>query len=249
MWLLKRGWFGCADLRSQSLGIAGLYMIFAGVGIIYGFVMISAPQKIHSHAADEIIEEKIENNIEDEAELKQIAAEIANGTVSPKEMHHYKDGLFRTQKAGMKSLLVCLTSMIVSILLYIGAKHSRSLYFVPWLTEQVIAICTGVMYSVIMAIGGFLNNIGAWHFIIWAIIFAINVTFVHSVISHFILLRKMKRHSKEIIQSVMNGNGYQTTNYDRMTEDIGREMTTVPPIRERDNQNTNRDDVLYFSID
>ena len=102
-------------------------------------------------------------------------------------------------------LLVCLTSMIVSILLYIGAKHSRSLYFVPWLTEQVIAICTGVMYSVIMAIGGFLNNIGAWHFIIWAIIFAINVTFVHSVISHFILLRKMKRHSKEIIQSVMNG--------------------------------------------
>ena len=65
--------------------------------------MISAPQKIHSHAADEIIEEKIENNIEDEAELKQIAAEIANGTVSPKEMHHYKDGLFRTQKAGMKS--------------------------------------------------------------------------------------------------------------------------------------------------
>ena len=26
MWL-KRGWFGCADLRSQSLGIAGLYMV------------------------------------------------------------------------------------------------------------------------------------------------------------------------------------------------------------------------------
>ena len=65
--------------------------------------MISAPQKIHSHAAEEIIEEKIENNIEDEAELKQISAEIANGTISPKEMDHYKEGLFRTQKAGMKS--------------------------------------------------------------------------------------------------------------------------------------------------
>ena len=110
-------------------------------------------------------------------------------------------------------LLVCLTSMIVSILLYIGAKHSRSMYFIPWLTEQVIAICTGVMYSVIMAIGGFLNNIGTWHFIIWAIIFAVNVMFVHSVISHFILLRKMKRHSKEIIQSVMNGEYKNMTYY------------------------------------
>ena len=65
--------------------------------------MIGFPEKIHSHAADEIIEEKIENNIEDEAELKQISAEIANGTISPKEMDHYKDGLFRTQKGGMKS--------------------------------------------------------------------------------------------------------------------------------------------------
>ena len=51
------------------------------------------------------------------------------------------------------------------------------------------------------------------------------------------------------LEGIFSGNGYQTTNYDRMTEDIGREMTTVPPIRERDNQNTNRDDVLYFSID
>ena len=49
----------------------------------------------------------------------------------------------------------------------------------------------------------------------------------------------------------MAGNGYQTTNYDRMTEELGREMTEVPPGRARvepDDTKPNRDDVLYFSI-
>ena len=47
------------------------------------------------------------------------------------------------------------------------------------------------------------------------------------------------------------GPGYQTTNYDRMTEELGREMTEVPPGQARaepDDTKPNRDDVLYFSI-
>ena len=46
------------------------------------------------------------------------------------------------------------------------------------------------------------------------------------------------------------GNSYQTTNYDRMTEELGQEMAVVPPVRQRGNPDDKlaRDDVLYFSI-
>ena len=47
------------------------------------------------------------------------------------------------------------------------------------------------------------------------------------------------------------GNGYHTTNYDRMTEELGSEMAVVPPGRSNGSQQEDRmdrDDVLYFSI-
>ena len=106
--------------------------------------------------------------------------------------------------------MVCLTLIIVSTLLYLGSKHNRSLYFVPWLTEQIIAISVGIIQTLIMSMGGLMNNISAGHFIITFLIFSTNSLFVYAVISHFILLRKMKKHSKEIIQSVMNGKLFHT---------------------------------------
>ena len=53
------------------------------------------------------------------------------------------------------------------------------------------------------------------------------------------------------ILTISVGTSYQTTNYDRMTEELGREMTAVPPIRPRggaQDDRLERDDVLYFSI-
>ena len=76
----------------------------------------------------------------------------------------------------------------------------------PWLTEQIIAISIGIIQTLIMAMGGLLNGVSAGHFIVVFLIFMANTFLVYSVMSHIILLRKMKKHSKEIIQSVMNGN-------------------------------------------
>ena len=53
------------------------------------------------------------------------------------------------------------------------------------------------------------------------------------------------------ILTIPVGTSYQTTNYDRMTEELGREMTAVPPVRPRggaQDDRLERDDVLYFSI-
>ena len=151
-------------------------------------------------------------------------------------------------------VVTSLVSCIISILLFIGAKHGRSLYFVPWLTEQVVALTVGTIQGLLNAMGGLLLHVSVVHGFIFFFIVSISCLFIYCVVSHFMLLRAMKKHSKEIINSVMAGNGYQTTNYDRMTEELGREMTEVPPGRARaepeDNKANapNRDDILYFSI-
>ena len=102
-------------------------------------------------------------------------------------------------------VVTCLVSCIISILLFIGARHGRSLYFVPWLTEQVIALAVGSIQGLLMAMGGLLLHVSVAHGFIAFFIFAISCLFIYSVTSHFMLLRAMKKHSKEIINSVMAG--------------------------------------------
>ena len=102
-------------------------------------------------------------------------------------------------------ILTSIASQSVSVLLYLGSKNNKSLYFVPWMTEQIIAMGIGFTKTLIMAIGGLFYHVAASHIIGFMIIFSINFLFVYSVVSHFVMLRKMKRHSKEIIQSVMTG--------------------------------------------
>ena len=148
--------------------------------------------------------------------------------------------------------------MIISIMLYMGAKQNKSLYFVPWLTENVIGLCAGITHALIMAMSGFLVNAHVIRYVLIGFLIVSLSTFcIYSVLSHFLLLRKMKKHSKEIINSVMSGNGYQTTNYDRMTEELGREMTVISPGSGRgragagqqpEDKMADRDDVLYFSL-
>jgi phosphoglycerate-specific signal transduction histidine kinase len=85
--------------------------------------------------------------------------------------------------------------------------QGKSLYFVPWLTEQIIALCVGATTSLIMALGGTLGHVTVVGGVIMLLVFLLDVFFVYSIFSHFILLRRMKRHSKEIISSVMQGKG------------------------------------------
>ena len=67
----------------------------------------------------------------------------------------------------------------------------------------------------------------------------------------YIFRNRTRYLSKIQILTTPVGTSYQTTNYDRMTEELGREMTAVPPIRPRggaQDDRLERDDVLYFSI-
>ena len=129
---------------------------------------------------------------------------IENGSLSPHDDKYYQMALLHTQKRGIKVVLGCVCTIIVSVMLFMGAKNNKSLYFVPWMTEQIIALCVGVIKTVIMAMGGFLNHVGAFAAFFGFLIFLVNGFLIYSTVSHFVILRKMKKHSKEIIQSVMN---------------------------------------------
>ena len=176
--------------------------------------------------------ENLENDEENTTD--QILMDLANGTMDPKAEKYKELGLLRIQKHGIKGIhfnyffktekekhicfdaefikiyffpvvVTCLVSCIISILLFIGARHGRSLYFVPWLTEQVIALAVGSIQGLLMAMGGLLLHVSVVHGFIAFFIFTISCLFIYSVTSHFMLLRAMKKHSKEIINSVMAG--------------------------------------------
>ena len=96
-------------------------------------------------------------------------------------------------------------SIVVSIMLFLGAKQGKSLFFIPWLTEQIIALSAGIIHGLIMAMGGFLMEIKAFEIVLVMVIFVISSFMIYSVLSHFFILRKMKQHSQDIINSVMTG--------------------------------------------
>lgn len=187
-----------------------------------------------SHDIEEVIHEEVEaeegvadlEKLENDEEntTDQILMDLANGTMDPKAEKYKELGLLRIQKHGIKGIhfnyflktekekyfffavvVTCLVSCIISILLFIGARHGRSLYFVPWLTEQVIALAVGSIQGLLMAMGGLLLHVSVVHGFIAFFIFTISCLFIYSVTSHFMLLRAMKKHSKEIINSVMAG--------------------------------------------
>ena len=99
----------------------------------------------------------------------------------------------------------CAVSIVVSVMLFLGAKQGKSLFFIPWLTEQIVALCVGVIQSLIMAMGGFLMGMSIIGGIMGFCVFLISFFMIYSVLSHFFILRKMKQHSKDIINSVMTG--------------------------------------------
>lgn len=162
---------------------------------------------------EEVIHEEIEADFEvipedeekNKALEKNITEELELGHISPQDAKYHSMGLLETQKRGIKVVVGCLVSMIVSIMLFVGSKKNKSTFFVPWLTEQMIAVTVGILQSLIMAMGGFLTHISVAMGILGALVFTINSLLIYAVLSHFLLLRQMKQHSNQIINSVMSG--------------------------------------------
>ena len=71
---------------------------------MYGLVTVSSPSLIFgaSHTVEEVIKKDVES--EDSAETQEIASEIKNGTISPKDQKHYEAGLLQIQKQGIKGI-------------------------------------------------------------------------------------------------------------------------------------------------
>ena len=76
--------------------------------------------------------------------------------------------------------------------------------FVPWLTEQV----TGLTIFAVVGLSELMKNqvqATAGSIVLFLLLFFINLFFTYAVMSHLMMLRRLKQHSKDIINSVMQG--------------------------------------------
>merc|ERR1719367_2331430 len=130
-----------------------------------------------NNAVEEIIHEEIDTNEinDDDFDLaNNITEKIANGSISPHDQHHYEVGLVTIQKRGIKVVVGSVVSIVVSVMLFLGAKQGKSLFFIPWLTEQIVALSAGIIHGLIMAMGGFLMDIKVLEIILVMVIFVIS---------------------------------------------------------------------------
>ena len=74
----------------------------------------------------------------------------------------------------------------------------------PWLTEQV----TGLIIFAVVGLSELMKNqvqATAGYIVLFMLLFFINSFFTYAVMSHLMMLRRLKQHSKDIINSVMQG--------------------------------------------
>lgn len=244
MWL-KRGICGI-DLKKQTGAIGTLYCLVCLAGMIFGFICIDSPETIVGQVSQVVQQETSDE--ESVAESSDVADAILNGTITFQDRIVRDEYIRSVQESGVRNVVASLVTMILSVILLIGVRQGKSVMLVPWIAEQCTAFCVAFVYLAIKGLGGYLQfSIGTCITVIcW---FTVTFFCTYAVISYFVMLRRMKRHSKDIISSVMNTAGYQSGfNYERMQEDLGREMQVVPPGRDRADEEKVRDDIMYFSI-
>ena len=56
-----------------------------------------------------------------------------------------KNNNIKTYQLYFAVVVGCAVSIVVSVMLFLGAKQGKSLFFIPWLTEQIVALCVGVI--------------------------------------------------------------------------------------------------------
>lgn len=185
------------------------------------------------------------------AQDEETADRIENGDIASDERKHYESVLRHIQNQGMELIIGSIISMILCVMLIIGSKQDKSIWFVPWMTEQAIGLVVLAVVGLSKLIGGRVQA-SAGFVVLFMILYIIFVLCTYAVMSHFMMLRKMKQHSRDIISSVMQGSGYQTgVNYDRLRDELGqaRELQEVgPPTLRNGPDNSKKDDLLYFSI-
>lgn len=262
---LKKGFCG-TSLKKHTYFVVSFDMALSIGAMLLGFVVIVYPEKYismpdsvdddFSRAAEEMVEmfvNETNTEISAAANNSEVIEEIKNGNISSHERFHYRERLKDAQDEGVEVIITAMVTIVTTILLVVGVRKSKSLYFIPWLAENVTAISIAVGVALIRLLSGTARSITGT--IIGLLIFIPLYSYlVFGVASYFVMIRRMKKHSTQIISSVMQGDGsYQDgIKFDQLptVDEIGKEMQAFPAnTATRINDGADRrDDVLYFSI-
>jgi len=262
--LVKKGFCG-TSLKKHTYFVVSFDLALSIGAMLIGFVVIVYPEKYismpdvvqddFSQTAEDM--EKIftdETNTEIAAAVNQSEIErIESGNISSNERFHYLERLKDAQDEGVEVIITAMVTIVTTILLVVGVRKSKSLYFIPWLAENVTAILIAIGVAVIRLLSGTARSVTGT--MIGLLIFIPLYSYlVFGVASYFVMIRRMKKHSTQIISSVMQGDGsYQDgVKFDQLptVDEIGKEMQAFPAnTATRINDGADRrDDVLYFSI-
>ncbi len=80
--------------------------------------------------------------------------------------------------------------------------QSQSAWFLPWLAQQSAELCFGVGFFLVYSVTGV--DFSAADILFALCLFCLAAFCLYAVFSHYILLRRMKKHTTAIINSVMD---------------------------------------------
>ena len=83
-------------------------------------------------------------------------------------------------------------------------SQNNSVLLLPWLVQQSVELLIGIGLFVVYALAGF--SFSFFQILLYAVSGVCATYFTYAVLSHYILMRRMARHSTQVISSVMNGN-------------------------------------------
>lgn len=268
---VKKGLCGIS-LKKHTYCVVSLDMVISIAMMVLGFVVILYPERYISHPDESFHHPQIEvqevterftnqttpdmstafNKSEVEHNEKE---KIPTGAVekdSDEDFHH-SERLKDLQDEGVEVIITAMVTVVTTIMLVLGVRKNKSVFFVPWLAENVAGLVVAVGVSVIRLLSGTARSVPATIVGLVVIIPAYSYL-VFGVASLYVMVRRMKQHSHQIISSVMQGSAsYQDgVNVDRLpsVDEIGKEMQAFPAnTATRMNDGVDRrDDVLYFSI-
>ncbi|CAB4068816.1 unnamed protein product [Lepeophtheirus salmonis] len=229
------------ELKRQTQIIALCHCTIASFLIVYGFVLIETPSKfIHSSNVSTFIEEHNNNSA------------ISDKTVIDDNLGLRSNIIRHIQDEGVLTSIGSLISFILASFLFYGASKNQAMWMIPWIAQQLIELTVAFFFKVIRGIKYF-NSTSILYWIGLMMFYYISIIFIYAVMSHFVLIRTMKKHSREVINSVMQGeHGYSNGfKFEVLSEEMssGKELDLIQRTNTSMESIEKRDKVMYFSLE
>ena len=101
-------------------------------------------------------------------------------------------------------IITAMVTIVVTLLLIYGVKSNKSFYFLPWLVENVTGVVIAFGVSGVKLLSGTTGSV-VGSLIFMFVILPCYCYWIYGVASLFVILRRMKKHTHQIISSVMQG--------------------------------------------